>query len=119
MTKLMLLEDDLSMRSLLKTLLEMEGYQVVTNGKVEEKDLLEEVDQVRPEILIMDQWLGQTNGLQLLRQIRLEPQFQSTPVLMTSGEDVSLESMRAGANGFLLKPYMPDELLSWLHQIKM
>ncbi len=114
MTKLMLLEDDASMRSLLKTLLEMEGYQVFSNGRVNEKDLLEEIKQTQPDILIMDIRLGQANGLQLLKQIRKEAQLQSLPVLMTSGEDVGLESMQAGANGFLLKPYMPDELLAWL-----
>ncbi len=118
MTKLMLLEDDTSMRSLLKTLLEMEGYQVFSNERVDENVLLEEMRQAQPDVLIMDIRLGQTNGLELLKQIRQEPQFQSLPVLMTSGQDVAFESMRAGATAFLLKPFMPDELLAWLQSLK-
>ncbi len=118
MTKLMLLEDDASMRSLLKTLLEMEGYQVFLNDRVEESGFLEKVTQVQPDVLIMDIRLGTVNGLQLLKQIRKNPQFQSLPVLMTSGQDVELESKQAGASGFLLKPFMPDELLAWLHNYK-
>ena len=113
MPKVLLAEDDITMVSLLKTLLEMEGYQVTT--LLDQKgDLLENIRKEKPDVLLLDVYLGERNGVDILRQLRKSPDLKSIKVVMTSGIDKADECMAAGANAFLLKPYMPDELMEKL-----
>lgn len=113
MPKVLLADDDFTMVTLLKTLLGMEGYQVATlldqNG-----DLIENVRRERPDILLVDVYLGDRNGLDIVRQIRAEPDLRDLKIIMASGIDKTEECRAAGANAFLLKPYMPDDLFDLL-----
>jgi len=113
MSKVLLAEDDNTMVSLLKTLLGMEGYQVTTLLD-QEGDLLEIIRKEKPDILLLDVFLGERNGVDILRQVRKAPDLKSIKVVMASGVDKSNECMAAGANAFLLKPYMPEELMEIL-----
>src|SRR5271157_570949 len=117
MKKVMLVEDDLTMRSLLKTLLELEGYKVIVKGEGEENVIIELLRQEKPNVLILDVFLHHANGMSLLHKIRHATDIQDTTILMTSGMDVKDQCLENGANGFLLKPYMPDQLTDWLHTI--
>lgn len=113
MPKVLLADDDYTMVTLLKTLLGMEGYQVATlldkNG-----DLLDIIRQEQPDVLLVDVYLGDRNGLDIVRQIRLAPDMQSVRIVMASGIDKTEECLAAGANAFLLKPYMPEDLFKLL-----
>jgi DNA-binding response OmpR family regulator len=113
MPKVLLAEDDFTMVSLLKTLLGMEGFQVTT--LLDQKgDLFENIRMEKPDVLLLDVYLGELNGLDILRQLRRTPDLKTIKVVMTSGIDKSVECMAAGANAFLLKPFMPDELMNKL-----
>ena len=112
MPKIMLAEDDHTMITLLKTLLGMEGYQVVALD--EDDDVFEAVRQDRPDVLLLDVHLPNTNGLDVLAQVRANAETNDLSVVMTSGLNLEEECIRNGANGFLLKPYMPDDLLDIL-----
>ena len=67
MPRIMLAEDDHTMVTLLKTLLGMEGYQVVALS-VEDVDVFEAVRNDRPDILLLDVHLPHVNGLDVLDQ---------------------------------------------------
>ena len=112
MPKIMLAEDDRTMINLLQTLLGMEGYQVVALG--EDDDVFEAVRQDRPDVLLLDVHLPNVNGLDVLAQVRSNDETTDLIVVMTSGLNLEDECIRSGANGFLLKPYMPDDLLDIL-----
>jgi len=108
MAKVLLAEDDPTMVSLLKTLLNMEGFETValdTGADVPKAVLLE-----KPDILFMDVHLGQQSGMDIVESIRKDPQIAGVRVVMTSGLDVKKECLRRGADDFLLKPYMPADL---------
>ena len=113
MQKVLLAEDDTTMVSLLKTLLGMEGYQVETLLD-KTGDLLENIRQTRPDFLLLDVYLGDRNGIEIMREMRKHPDLKAIKVIMTSGIDKSVECLSAGANAFLLKPYMPEELIQKL-----
>jgi DNA-binding response OmpR family regulator len=115
MCKVILVEDNASMRSLLGTLLELEGYQVISFGDMNREELLTAVTTFNPGILILDVYLSQSNGLELLRSLQGNEQIARLRILMTSGMDLRERCIEAGANDFLLKPYMPEELVNWLH----
>ena len=113
MLKVLLADDDSTMVSLLKTLLGMEGYQVATlldkSGEV-----LDNIRSAKPDILLIDIFLGDQNGLDIVRQIRQMPDLNGIRIIMASGIDKTEECLAAGADGFLLKPYMPNELFEKL-----
>ncbi len=113
--KVMLVEDDFTMRSVLKTLLEIEGFQIVTtSGREMEEELLSLIRQNQPDVVLLDVHLPNASSFNVMQEIRSDPALQETRVVMTSGMDMKDESLRAGANSFLLKPYMPDELIQLL-----
>ena len=113
MSRIMLAEDDHTMVTLLKTLLGMEGYQVVALS-VEDDDVFESVRNDRPDVLLLDVHLPHINGLDVLDQVRGDEETRDLKVVMTSGLNLELECKNHGANDFLLKPYMPDDLLTIL-----
>lgn len=112
MAKVLLAEDDATMVSLLKTLLTMEGYEVL--GLDANADVPDAVQRERPDALFMDVHLGKQSGMEILEAIRKNKDTAGLRVIMTSGLDVRDECVRRGANAFLMKPFMPDDLLRLL-----
>lgn len=112
--KVMLIEDDRTMRAILKTLLELEKFTVVSwNGQPGE-DILGQVRNEKPDVLLLDVHLRSINGFDILRDIRADVELAPTHVLMTSGMDLKDQCLANGAEGFLLKPYMPDDLIQMI-----
>lgn len=122
--RVMLVEDDASLAALLRTLLELDGFTVLFPTQRDLDNLLAEIQQARPDTLLLDLHLGRVSGLDLLRRLRA-CEAENRPsgaentgrlrVVMTSGMAASEECLAAGADGFLPKPFMPAELI---HQIK-
>ena len=114
MPKVMLIEDDKTMISLLKTLLGIEGYDVVAFKGGE--DVLQVARREKPAVILMDVNLKNfgiqdITGFDLLKQIRADDELKHIGVVMSSGMSYQQESAEAGADGFVMKPYMPDDLL--------
>jgi DNA-binding response OmpR family regulator len=116
MTKVLLVEDDTTMRGLLKTLLEIEKFQAMAVESLEYEEIEKQMKSFNPDALLLDVHLHAGNGIEYLKNIRKIPAFQKTAVLMISGENLKSQCINAGANGFLLKPYMPDDLIRWIHE---
>ncbi|HKJ39179.1 MAG TPA: response regulator [Anaerolineales bacterium] len=112
MPKILIAEDDHTMVSLLKTLLKMEGFDVV-NVDVH-TDVPTVVAREKPDALLMDVHLGEQNGTDIVTLIRKEQQFAHINIVMTSGLNMKDECLKSGANHFLLKPFMPDDLIKVL-----
>ena len=106
---MMVVDDDRTMVTLLRTLLELDGYQVVQPKNA--ASVLESIAAERPDLVLMDVFLRGHDGIDLVRGLRKLPELAQTPVVMTSGMDVSEQSLAAGANSFMLKPYDPEVLL--------
>jgi DNA-binding response OmpR family regulator len=116
MPKIALVEDDDTMRSLLRTLLEIEGFEVVAADP--DEDPFNLVMNAKPDVLLLDVHLKTGNGISLLKTLRENENTCSLTVLMTSGMDLEDTCLKNGADGFLLKPYMPDELINWIRTAK-
>jgi DNA-binding response OmpR family regulator len=112
--KIMLAEDDATMVSLLKTLLKLEGFDVVALSA--DADVPAAVRREKPDVLLLDVHLLHQSGLNILEALRGSQDTFGVRVVMSSGANVKEECMTRGANGFLLKPYMPDDLISLLKQ---
>lgn len=109
MAKVLLAEDDATMVSLLKTLLKMEGYEVVALDL--DSDVAGAVQLEKPHALFMDVHLGGQSGMKILQKIRKNRENADVRIIMTSGLNMKDECIRGGADAFLLKPFMPDDLI--------
>jgi DNA-binding response OmpR family regulator len=116
MKKIVLIEDDKTMRTLLTTLLGMEKFNVIPMNILSETAIVEKIENEQPDALLLDIHIRGGNGISILSKLRNNSSTKNLIILMTSGMDLSDECMKVGANGFLLKPYMPDELINWLHK---
>jgi len=113
--KVMLAEDDQSMQSVLCTLLEIEGFDVLSPPvRASQEELINFIRSERPDVVLLDYHLGDISGLDVLRGVREDPAISNTRVIMTSGMDMQSRCQAAGADGFILKPFMPDELIQKL-----
>lgn len=107
------IDDDVTTRSLIKMLLEMEGY-VVVNLSTDFDEVLLSLDSQPFNALFVDVHLHNQSGLEIVKRIRELDRFSSLKILMTSGMEVGDKCQAVGSNGFLLKPFMPGELTDWL-----
>lgn len=110
----MLAEDDATMVSLLKTLLRMEGFEVVALQS--DDDIPAAVRSEQPDVLLLDVYLAHQSGLDVLEELQRSEDTNKVRVIMSSGASVQDECMRRGAFGFLPKPYLPDDLVEILKQ---
>ncbi len=108
MPKLMIIDDDASSTGLIKTLLEMDGFEVTVVYRGSEA--LEKAREFKPDGFLIDYHLEDRSGVEVVRELRAMEGFAATPVIMASGRDVSAEADAAGADMFLIKPYDPEKL---------
>ncbi len=110
MTKIMLIDDDESIRLLVGTLVAREGYEFccAENGETGLQMLREE----HPDLLILDVMLPDRNGFDLCRQIREEGRRISIVFLTAKGDIVDKSvGFNAGADDYLVKPFATEELM--------
>ncbi len=107
--KILIVEDDIELRNELKLLLYDNGYEAMIlpsfyNAK-------EKILAVDPDLVLLDIKIPNTNGQQLLKEIRNE---SDVPVIMVTSKDSELDevlSMSYGADDYITKPYNPALLL--------
>lgn len=114
MPKVMIVDDDQTMVSLLKTLLELDGFEV---AGVEHRDaILDDIRKHDPDLVLLDVFLTEADGIELLAEMRNSSDLAEKRVVMTSGMNVSEQCYAAGADAFLLKPYTPDQLITLIRK---
>lgn len=111
---IMVLEDEPHLFELLESLLSLEGYRV--SQPPSPAELLPSLHSLRPNAVLIDVNLKGANGLDLLGKIRADEALKGLVVLLSSGTDYRQEALEQGADGFLQKPYMPDDLVDVLKQ---
>jgi two-component system, NtrC family, sensor kinase len=109
--RILVIDDSSELRSLLETILPFGGYQTASAGTAQEG--LEKVSQLRPDLILVDLELPDTNGLKLLEELK-QRQLAIPTVMMTGygSEGVASRALHAGALGYLVKPFTTEEVLS-------
>jgi DNA-binding response OmpR family regulator len=109
MPRILVADDDKVMLGLLKTLMEMEGNEVITVTRPE--DIVPAAQAQELNLILMDYHLAGGDSMDALRTLKNDATLKEIPVLVTSGMDRELECKRLGAEDFILKPFRPNELL--------
>ena len=110
MDTILVLDDDEVFTQLLETILKLEGYRPVVLA--EPAELVNIVRQLNPALALLDVRFRDQKTFDVVQDLRADSTLPTMPVLMTSGIDYRQESLAAGADAFLLKPFAPKELLS-------
>lgn len=108
--KILVIEDDSSIQSLLQTILEVEGYQVLTAQTCQQGFLM--TASHIPDLVILDLGLPDQDGMDFLRQVRCG---SAVPILVLSARSGELDKVAAldlGANDYVTKPFGTRELLA-------
>jgi two-component system chemotaxis response regulator CheY len=111
-------DDSASMRQAVKLTLEGAGYRVVQ--AVDGLEALEYARQHPVDLVLSDVNMPRMDGITLVRELRALESFGSTPILMLtteSGEERRLAGRRAGATGWIVKPFDPQELLATIARV--
>jgi serine phosphatase RsbU (regulator of sigma subunit)/signal transduction histidine kinase len=103
-------EDNADLRNYVLELLKA-SYNVFL--AVDGKDGLAKARKFRPDLIITDQMMPHMSGRGLLREVRRDPELRATPIIFLTakaGADTRIESLDAGADDYLLKPFNEIEL---------
>jgi DNA-binding response OmpR family regulator len=118
MKRILLIEDNHSLREEIINVLELEGFDVVTaeNGRIG----LERLKEGLPDIVLCDLMMPDMDGYETLQAIRGNPATQSLPViLLTARDDDQCKTRGAelGADDYVTKPFKIPDLLRALEAI--
>lgn len=108
---ILIVDDEPDIGSLLKEILEDEGYQVTVTENAETARQVRR--EVRPDLVLLDIWMPDTDGISLLREWK-DTGMLDTPVIMMSGHgtvETAVEATRLGAYDFVEKPLSMSKLL--------
>ena len=109
----LVVDDDEFQRKIIGKLLEAENYNLVfaTSGI----DALKILRKTQPDIILMDIMMPEMDGVETTRRLKVGPQFARTPVIMVTGDsegNVVIDSLKAGASDFVVKPFTSATLIA-------
>lgn len=111
-SKILLVDDDELILKVINRILSKEGYEVKTaaNGK----EALEMIDREKFDLLITDLMMPYSNGFEVISRFKQHPNADGVPIIVISSvgtENAVREGLSIGADDYIRKPIMPDEML--------
>jgi excisionase family DNA binding protein len=113
----LIVDDDPRVREYVRVNLEMEGYAVREASSAEEG--LAVLEEVSPDLVLLDVMMPEVDGWEMLRRLQERHGVGAIPVVMFSGkvEEQAAEATARGAQGFLGKPFDPQQLIEHAKQL--
>ena len=111
METIVIIEDDESIREMLRYYFRSVGYEVACFESGE--DYFEKAGEVKPSLYILDIMLPGMDGLEILRRIRADARLEETPVLMLTARTSEMDKVKGletGADDYVVKPFGIMEL---------
>ena len=113
MKKILVVDDDLTLRKVLQNSLEQKGYQVISVASA--KDALVKFSQDVPDIIVSDVSMPEMDGFEFCRQLRSQPSGKLIPFIFLSAKNEvedRIQGHTIGADSYLTKPFEMKELLA-------
>lgn len=111
MSKILVVDDEESILTLLKFNLEKSGFQVITS--LDGREALRIIELEKPDLVVLDLMLPGLDGMEVLKTLRQEK--NNTPVLMLTAKNDELDKilgLELGADDYLTKPFSPREVIA-------
>lgn len=109
--KILVVDDEEHILTLIKFNLEQAGFQVVTATDGEEG--LQKAVEEKPELIVLDLMLPKKDGMEVCKELRL--QRNTTPILMVTAKDDEFDKvlgLELGADDYMTKPFSPREVVA-------
>jgi len=116
--KVLICDDDPLLLKLIQYRLEAKGYEVIK--AVDGVEALSAVMRERPNLVVLDAMMPKTDGFEVLARIKGDPALALTPVIMLTarkGEQDIVSALEKGADDYLVKPFIPEELMARLSRL--
>ena len=114
---ILVVEDNQDLSLLFQLVLESAGYQVATLD--DGREALTQVEELQPQLVVMDIMMPEVSGLQVSRRIKDKPDYQSLPILLVSAidrlQDEQLHDSKADA--ILYKPFDLEHLIAKVSEL--
>lgn len=118
MPSILAVDDSASMRQMVTYTLKGAGYDVVE--AVDGVDALNKAKAKKVDLVLTDVNMPNMDGITLIKQLRGLANYKFTPMLMLTTEsagDKKKEGKEAGATGWIVKPFNPDQLLATIKKV--
>ncbi len=116
--RILTVDDSASILQVEKVVLGGAGYEVVQAA--DGAEALDELDGQKLDLVLTDLNMPRVDGVALIRAIRANPAYRLTPIIMitTESDDAKKqEGKAAGATGWIVKPFTPEQLLAVVRRV--
>jgi len=110
--KILIVDDSVGMVRMIQSVLEKEGYRTV--GISDPSQIEQTIDTESPSLILLDVIMPERNGFQVCRTLKNSEAYQKIPIIVVSGKSTPSDRFWAeqqGANGYIVKPFAPNDLL--------
>ncbi|UXN63709.1 response regulator [Phyllobacterium sp. A18/5-2] len=117
-TKILICDDDPLLLELVEYKLKAKGYLVIRAENGEEALIAMAAE--KPDLVVLDAMMPMLDGFEVLRHIKQHPDFAQMPVVMLTArksEKDIVSALDRGADDYLVKPFIPDELLARISRL--
>ena len=112
MARVLITDDAAFMRMMIKNILVQNGHEVVGEA-ADGAQAVEQYAELKPDICTMDVTMPEKDGIQALKDILAADPTACVVMCSALGQEAKvIESIRAGAKDFIVKPFQPDRVLS-------
>lgn len=112
MSKILIVDDDVTITELMKALVIMDGHEpTIVNDSLK---TVEVARSVNPDLITLDLMMPDLNGFELCELLHSDPKFSDTPIIIISAKDDPRSREKAlavGAREYMIKPFDIDEFL--------
>ena len=116
--KILIVDDDPGILSMLKLMLRLEGYEVVVCE--ESLKVLDKIVSEDPDLVMLDAMMPHLDGLTILNLVQSRDLPKKPPVILLTGnvdESYIKQALNAGASDYLMKPFVKEDLLDRLQAL--
>lgn len=107
--RILIFDDDRHVLEIFTIVLEDMGH--IVNQCQTSHDVLEKVERFQPDLILMDNWIPDIGGVEATQILKSDAQYCDIPVILVSANsDIEELASKAGANGFLSKPFDLERL---------
>lgn len=111
--KILIVEDEIAIREMIRTSLEMAGFECFEAGDTQ--DAYIQLLDNKPDLLLLDWMLPGNSGLELIRRMKRDTTIADIPIIMLTArtdEDNKVQGLNSGADDYVTKPFSPRELIA-------